>query len=68
MSKSELLEEAKLTQYDLEFCGMGLLPSVLHTDAMLLHKRGGGRMKHLDVRHCWLQEELQSRNYSVETG
>ena len=33
MNMSELLKEAKLTQYDLEFCGMGLLPIVLHTDA-----------------------------------
>ena len=23
-------------------------------------------MKHLDVRHCWLQEELQSRNYGAK--
>ena len=23
-------------------------------------------MKHLDVRHCWLQEELQSGNHSVK--
>ena len=30
MSKSEVLKEAKLMQYNLEFCGMGLLPIVLH--------------------------------------
>ena len=23
-------------------------------------------MKHLDVRHCWLQEELQSGSHSVK--
>ena len=33
MSMSEELKEAKLMQYNLEFCGMGLLPIVLHTDA-----------------------------------
>ena len=29
MSMSEVLKEAKLMQYNLEFCGMGLLPIVL---------------------------------------
>ena len=33
MSMSEVLKEAKLKQYNLEFCGMGLLPIVLHNDA-----------------------------------
>ena len=49
---------------------MGLLPIVLHTDAdvamAFCHKRGVGRLKHLDVRHCWLQEELRNGNYKVE--
>ena len=31
MSMSEVLKEAKLMQYNLEFCGMGLLPIVLST-------------------------------------
>ena len=48
---------------------MGLLPLVLHTDAnfarAFCHKRGVGRMKHLDVRHCWLQEELENGNFKV---
>ena len=70
MSMSELLKEAKLTQHNLEFCGMGLLPIVLHTDANVArtfcYKRGVGRVKHLDVRHCWLQEEPQNVNYSVK--
>ena len=56
MSMSEVLKEAKLMQHNIEFCGMGLLPIVLHTDADVVkafcHKRGVGRMKHLDVRHC----------------
>ena len=33
MGMSEVLKEAKLMQYNIEFCGMGLLPIVLHTDA-----------------------------------
>ena len=70
MSMSEVLKEAKLMQYNLEFRGMGLLPIVLHTDAdvarAFCHKRGVGRMKHLDVRHCWLQEELEKGNFKVK--
>ena len=69
MSMSEVLKEAKLMKYNLEFCRMGLLPIVLHTDAdvarAFCHKRGVGRMKHLDVRHCWLQEELEQGNFKV---
>ena len=70
MSMSEVLKEAKLMQYNLEFCGMELLPIVLHTDAdvarAFCHKRGVGRMKHLDVWHCWLQEELEKGNFKVK--
>ena len=54
----------------LEFCGMGLLPNVLHTDAdvarAFCHKREVGRMKQLDVRHCWLHEELEKGNFKVK--
>ena len=70
MSMSEVLIEAKLMQYNIEFCGMVLLSIVLHTDAdvarTFCHKRGVGRMKHLDVRHCWLQEELDKGNFKVK--
>ena len=70
MSMSEVLKEAKPMQYNLKFCGMGLLPIVLHADAdvarAFCHKRGVGRMKHLDVRHCWLQEELEKGNFKVK--
>ena len=49
---------------------MGLLPIVLHTDAdvprAFCHKRGVGKMKHLDVRHCWLHDELKRGNYTVK--
>ena len=70
MSMSEVLKEAKLMQRNIVFCGMVLLPIVLHTDADVVkafcHKRGVGRMKHLDVRHCWLQEELEKGNFKVK--
>ena len=33
MSMSAVLKEAKLMQYNIEFCGMGLVPTVLHPDA-----------------------------------
>ena len=33
MSMSEVLKEAKLMQYNIEFCGTVLLPIVLHTVA-----------------------------------
>ena len=70
MSMSEVLKEAKLMQYNIEFCGVGLLPIVLHTDAdvatTFCHKRGVGRMKHLDVKHCWLHEELEKGNFEVK--
>ena len=60
----------RVVEHSLEFCGLGLPPIVLHTDAdvarAFCHKRGVGRMKHLDVRHCWLHEELQHGNYSVK--
>ena len=77
MIMSEVLKEAKLMQYNLEFCGMGLLPIVLHTDADVARafrlKRGVGKMKHLDVRHCSLQEgtgerKLQSENVLIESS
>ena len=70
MSMSEVLKEAKLMQYHILFCGMDLLPIVLHTDADVARafcfKRDVGRMKHLDVRHCWLQEELEKGNFKVK--
>ena len=71
MSMSEVLKEATLMQYNLEFCGMGRLPIVLHTEADVAiefcHKRGVGRMKHLDVKNRWLQEELEKGNFKSET-
>ena len=49
--------------YNIEFCGMGLLPIVLHTDAdvarAFCYKRGVGRMR--------LQEELKKGNFKVKT-
>ena len=69
MRMSELLKEAKLTQYNLEFCGMGFLSIALLGDVdaarAFCHERGVGRMKHLDARDCWLQDKLNSGNYTV---
>ena len=70
MSMSEVLKDAKLMQYNIELCGMGLLPIVSHADAdvagAFCHKRGVGRIEHLDVRHCWLQEELENGDFEVK--
>ena len=69
MSMSEVLKEAKLMQHNFEFCWMGLLPIVLHTDAdvarAFCHERGVGRMKHLDMsgiagcRRNWRKETFK---------
>ena len=68
MSMSEVLKEAKLMQYNLEFCGMGLLPIVLPdadvARALLPQERR--RENETDVRHCWLQEELEKGNFKVK--
>ena len=70
MAMSELLKEAKQLQYNMELCGCGRVEIVLHTDAdvarQFAHKRGVGRMKHLDVRHCWLQAELAAKVFRVK--
>ena len=61
MSGSELLKEAKGVQHLMEFVGFGKLPIHLNVDASVarsfMHRRGAGRMKHLDIRHMWLQDE-----------
>ena len=45
---------------------MGFPQIVLYTDARAFcYKKGDGRVKHLDVKHCWLQEELEKRNFEV---
>ena len=70
MALSELLKEAKLMQYNLEFVGCGRLPITLHTDADVarnfVHKRGVGKMKHIDVRLCWLQEEMTDNTFKCK--
>ena len=70
MSASEMLKECLLLQYNLQFAGFGLVPIVLHTDATVcrqfVHRKGVGRMKHLDVRLCWLQEQLAKGAYTMK--
>ena len=63
IAMSEAMKEALLVQFNLEFVGFGKIPIELETDASVArtfaHRTGVGRMKHLEVRHCWLQEQLR---------
>ena len=34
----------------------------------ILHRLNVGRMKHIDVAHLWLQDEVRSRRLSVQRG
>ena len=69
MSMSELMKDCLLLQFNLEFAGFGKLPIVMNTDATVarafVHRKGVGRMKHLDVRHMWLQELMSQGAYSA---
>ena len=69
MSLSELRRDVKLAQYPLEFCGMDLLPINLHTDAdvsrTFCYNRELGRVKHVDVGHCWSESEPRDCNSMV---
>ena len=70
MSMSELLKDCLLLQFNMQFAGMGKIPIQMYTDASVcrqfVHRRGVGRMKHLDVRHMWLQDMLEKGAYSVK--
>jgi hypothetical protein len=70
MAASEMLKECLLLQYNLEFAGFGLLKIILYTDATVCrqfaHRVGVGRMKHLDVRYCWLQAEMAKGSYAMK--
>ena len=67
MSASELLREAKALQHLLKSVGFGELPIEMLTDAAaakaFMHRRGAGRMKHMDIRCMWLQEECERGGY-----
>ena len=66
MSLSELRKDVKFAQYPLEFCCMDLLPINSHSDAYvartICYNRGLGRVKHVDVCHCWLESEPRDCN------
>ena len=68
MSVSKILKETLLVQFNLEFAGMGTLPIQLMTDAtvarQVVHRKGVGRMKHLEVRYMWLQRRLSEGAYT----
>ena len=34
----------------------------------ILHRLSVGRMKHIDVAHLWLQDEVRSSRLSVQRG
>ena len=59
-----MLKQRLLLQFNLQFAGFGLVPILLHTDATVcrqfVHRKGVGRMKHLDVRHCWFHDNGMS--------
>ena len=61
VATSELMKDGILVKFNLEFAGMGSLPIQMFTDATVarqfVHRLGVGRMKHLDVRLCWLQDQ-----------
>ena len=67
MSASELLKEALGVQFILEFIGFGTLAIHLLTDASaakaFMHRRGAGRMKHIDIRYMWLQDACDKGAY-----
>ena len=46
------------------------MPITLHTDTdaarNFVHRRGVGKMKHMDVRLCWLQEEMEKGGYKCK--
>ena len=70
MSVSAVLKECLLIQFNLEFVGFGRLPIQLLTDATVakqfVHRKGVGRMKHLEVRYMWLQQHLAEGAYAIK--
>ena len=67
MSMSEVWKEAKLMQYNLEFCGMGLLPIVLHTDADVA--RAFATREVSEERNIWMSGIVGCRrNWRRETS
>ena len=70
VSLSEVLKECLLIQYNLEFVGVGRLPIQLLTDATVarqfVHRKGVGRVKHLEARYVWLQQHLAEGAYAIK--
>ena len=70
MSLSELLKDCLYIQFCLEFCGMGTLPICMLTDASVarqfVHRKGVGRMKHIDVCYLCMQEAFDKAVYTVK--
>ena len=69
MEVTEALKEALQMQYSMEFIGFGTLPIDVSVDASVarqfVYKKGVGKMKHLELRHLWLQDLRERGIYSV---
>ena len=67
MSLSELLKNCLFIQYCLHFYGVGKLPICIYTEASVAkqfaHRKGCGRMKHIDVCYMWLQETMEQAQF-----
>ena len=59
-----------MIQYNLEFVNFGKAPIVMYADATtaraFARRTGVGRLKHLDVRSMWVQEQLAQGNYALK--
>jgi hypothetical protein len=70
MSMSELLKDCLYIQFCLELCGMGILPIGMLTDASVarqfVHRKGVGRMKHIDIRYMRLQTAAENMVYILK--
>ena len=67
---SEAVKEGVLLKEMLQFIGMGEYRMELLLDAAstraLIHKKGPGRMKHLDVRALWMQDLVAAGGLSTK--
>lgn len=70
MAMSELLKEALLIQENVQFVGFGKLPIESRVDASVarqfVHRKGAGRMKHIDTRLMWLQQAQEEGKFGVK--
>ncbi len=69
MSISELWKDCTYIHFCFEFCGMGTLPIAKMTEASVarqfVHRKGVGRMNHIDIRCMWLQTVAEQMVYTL---